>query len=268
MTSVQFSRSVVSDSLQPHELQHCRPPCPSPTPGVHSNSYPSSQWCHPSSVILFSSCPQSLPASGSFPMSQLFSWGGRSIRVSALASVLPMNTQGWSPLEWTGWISLQSKGLSRVFSNTTVQKHQFFSAQLFSQSNSHPYMTTGKTITLTRQTFVGKVMSLLLNMLSRLVITFLPRSKHLLISWLQSPLNDIGCINCAHYYSPIQITSVKYHIHSSHTMKYIAILWNDKEYSNYHIIVLMSHGSKVMLKISKLYFNSPWIGTSRCSNWI
>ena len=138
--SVHFSRSVVSDSLWPHESQHARPPCPSPTPGVHSNSCPSSQWCHPaisSSVIPFSSCPQSLPASGSFQMSQLFAWGGQSIGVSPLTSVLPMNTQGWSPLEWTGWIFLQSKGLSRVFSNTTVQKHQFFSTQLSSQSNSH-----------------------------------------------------------------------------------------------------------------------------------
>ena len=124
--SVQFSHSVVSNSLWPHELQHTRPPCPSPTPRVHSNSCPSSRWCHlaiSSSVVPFS--PQSLPASESFPMSQLFAWGGQSIGVSALASVLPMNVQDWSPLEWTGWISLQSKGLSRVFSNTTVQKHQF-----------------------------------------------------------------------------------------------------------------------------------------------
>ena len=134
--SVQFSRSVVSNSLWPHELWHARPPCPSPTPEVHSNSRPSSRWCLPaisSSVIPFSSCPQSLPASESFPMSQLFAWGGQSIGVS----VLPKNTQDWSPLEWTGWISLQSKGLSRVFTNTTVQKHQFFGAQLSSQSNSH-----------------------------------------------------------------------------------------------------------------------------------
>ena len=140
MLSVQFSRSVVSNSLRPHELQHSRPPCPSPTPGVHSNSCPSSRWCHQaisSSVVTFSSCPQSLPASGSFPMSQFFAWGGQSIGLSALASVLPMNTQDWSPLEWTGWISLQSKGLSRVFSNTTIQKHQFFSIQLSSQSNFH-----------------------------------------------------------------------------------------------------------------------------------
>ena len=129
-------------SLQPHELQHTRPPCPSPTPRVHPNPCPLSQWCHPtisSSVIPFFSCPQSLPASESFPMSQLFASGDQSIGVSASTSVLPMNTQDWSPLGWTGWISLQSKGLSRVFSNTTVQKHQFFSAQISSQSNSHIY---------------------------------------------------------------------------------------------------------------------------------
>ena len=140
ISSVQFSRSVMSDSLQPCESQHARPPCPSPTPRVHSNSCPSSQWCHPaisSSVVPFSSCLQSLPASESFPMSQLFPWGGQSTRVSALASVLPKKSQGWSPSEWTGWISLHSKGLSRVFSNTTVQKHQFFSTQPSSQSNSH-----------------------------------------------------------------------------------------------------------------------------------
>ena len=140
ISSVQLSCSVMSDSLRPHELQHARPPWPSLTPRVHSNSHPSSWWCHPaisSSVVPFSSCPQSLPASGSFPMSQLFPWGGQSTGVSALASFLPNNTQGWSPLEWTGWISLQSKGPSRVFSNTTVLKHQFFSAQLSSQSNSH-----------------------------------------------------------------------------------------------------------------------------------
>ena len=139
--SVQYSRSVVSDSLQPHESQHARPPCPSPTPRVYSNSCLSSRWCHPaisSSVVPLSSCPQSFPVSGSFPMSQLFSWGGQSTGVSASASVLPVNTQDWSPLGWTGWISLQFKGLSRVvFSNTTVQKHQFFSTQLSSQSNSH-----------------------------------------------------------------------------------------------------------------------------------
>ena len=139
-SSVQSSCLVMSDSLQPHESQQVSPPCPSPTPGVYSNSCPCSWWCHPaisSFVIPFSSCPQSLPASGSFSMSQLLPWGGQSVGVSASASVLPMNTQDWSPVGWTGWIFLQSKDLSRVFSNTTVQKHQFFGAQLTSQSNSH-----------------------------------------------------------------------------------------------------------------------------------
>ena len=143
-----FSLSVVSASLQPHELQHARPPCPSPTPGVYSNSCPSSRWCHPAipfSVIPFS-CPQSLPASESFPMSQLFTWGGQSTGVSALASFPPKKSQGWSPSEWTRWISLQSKGLSRVgllqhhSSNASIlQCSAFFIVQL-----SHPYMTTGK----------------------------------------------------------------------------------------------------------------------------
>ena len=135
-----FSRSVMCDSFRPHESQHARPPCPSPSPRVHSNSHPLSRWCHPaisSSVVPFSSCPQSLPASESFPRNQLFTSGGQSTGVSALASLLPKNTQDWSPLEWTAWISLQYKGLSRVFSNTIVQKHQFFGAQLSSQSNSH-----------------------------------------------------------------------------------------------------------------------------------
>ena len=159
---VQFSCSVVSNSLQPHEPQHARPPCPSPTPGFHPNPCPvshGSQSTISSSVIPFSSCPQSFPASVSVQMSQRFSSGGQSIGVSASTSILPVNTQDWSPLEWTGWISLQSKGLSRVFSNTTVQKHQSFSTQLSSQS--------GKTIALTRQTVAGKVISLLFNMLSR-----------------------------------------------------------------------------------------------------
>ena len=123
----------LSDSLRPHELQHARPPCPSPTSGVYLNSCSLSRWCHPtisSSVVPFSSCPQSFPASGAFQMSQLFTSGGQSIGVSASASVLPMNIQDWFPLGWTGWISLQSKGLSRVFSNITVQKHQFFDSQL------------------------------------------------------------------------------------------------------------------------------------------
>ena len=133
LSLIQFSCSVVSNSLRSHELQHTRPPCPSQTPGVHSNSCPSSWCCHPtisSSVIPFSSCPQSLPASESFPMSQLFAWGGQSIGISASTSPLPMNAEDWFPLGWTGWISLQSKGLSGVPSNTTVQKHQFFDAQL------------------------------------------------------------------------------------------------------------------------------------------
>ena len=139
-SSVQFSHSVLSESLWPHEPQHASPLCPSPTPRVHPNPCPFSRWCHPaisSSVILFSTCPQSFPASGCFQMSQLFTWGGQSIGVSASTSVLPMNTQDWSPLGWTGWLSLQSKGLSRVFSNTTVQKHQFFGVQLSLYFNSH-----------------------------------------------------------------------------------------------------------------------------------
>ena len=130
--SVQFSHSVLSDSLRPHELQHARPPCPSSTPGVDPNPCSLSQWCHPaisSSVVPFSSYPQSFPASGSFQMSQFFTSGSQSTGVSASASVLPINTQDWSPLGWTGWISLLSKGLSRVFSNTTVEKHQFFGTQ-------------------------------------------------------------------------------------------------------------------------------------------
>ena len=181
----------MSNSLWPHGLQHARLPRPSPTPGVYSNSSPSSQWCHPtisSSVITFSSCLQSFPASGSFQMSQFFASHGQSTEVSASASVHSMNIQDWFPLGWTGWISLQSKGLSRVFSQhhsskaSVLQHSACFMVQL-----SHPYMTTGKTIVLTRWTFVGQVRSLLLNMLSWLNIAFLPRSKHLLISWLQSP---------------------------------------------------------------------------------
>ena len=167
----------MSDSLRSRESQHIRLPCPSPTPGVCQNSHPLSWWCHPaisSSAVPFSSW-----------MTQLFAWGGQSTGVSALASVLPMNTQDSSPLGWTGWISLQSKGLSRVFSNTTVKASILRRSAFFTVQLSHPYMTTGKTIALTRWTFVGKVMSLLLNMLSRLVITFFPRNKRLLISWLQ-----------------------------------------------------------------------------------
>ena len=165
--SVQFSCSVMSDSLQPHELQHIRPPCPSPTPRAYPNICPSSRWCHPtisSSVVPFSSCPQSFPASGSFQMSQLFTSGSQSIGVSASTSVLPMNTQDWSPLGWTGWISLQSKGLPRVFSFSWTPQFKssiIWCSVFFIVQFSHPYVITGKTIALTRQTFVGKVMSLL-----------------------------------------------------------------------------------------------------------
>jgi len=183
---IKFSLSVVSDSLWTHGLQHARLPCPLPTPGACSNSCSLSWWCHPimsSFVVPFSSCLQSFPASGSFPMSQFFASGGQSIRASASASasasVLPVNIQDWFPLGWTDWIFLQSKGLLRVFSSSKVSilRHSaFFMVQL-----SHPYMTTGKTIALTRWIIVGKVMSVLFNMLSRLVIVFLPRSKWLLI---------------------------------------------------------------------------------------
>ena len=167
-----------------------QPPCPSPTPGVYSHSRPLSWWCHPvisSSVVPFSSCPQPLPASESFPMSKFFASGWQSIRVSASASVLPMNIQDSFPLGWTSWISLQSKGLSSLLKHHSSKASILWRSAFFTVQLLHPYMTTGKTIALTSRTFVGKVMSLLLNMLSRLVITFLPRSKRLLISWLQSP---------------------------------------------------------------------------------
>ena len=166
----------MSDSLWPHGLQHARLLCQSSTPGAYSNSCPFSWWCHPtisSSVIPFSSCLQAFPASRSFQMSRFFLSGGQNIGVSASASVLPMNIQDWFPLGGTGWISLQSKGLSRVFSCTTVQKHQFFSTQLSSQSKSHIHIWLLEKSALTRWTFVGKVMSLLFNTLSSLVITFL-----------------------------------------------------------------------------------------------
>ena len=188
ISSVQFSHSVVSDSLQPYGPQLARPPCPSPTPGVYSNSSPLSQWCHPtisSSVIPFSSHLQPFPASGSFPMSQLLTSGGQSIGVLPSASILPMNIQDWFPLEWTGWISFQGTLKTLLWHHSSkasiLQRSAFFIVQL-----SYPYTTNGKTIALTRWIFVGKVMSLLFNMLSRLIIVFLPRSKHLLISWLQS----------------------------------------------------------------------------------
>ena len=190
ITSVQFSCLVMSDSLWPHGPQHARPSCPSPTPRVYSNSSRLGRWCHlpiSSSVIPFSSCLQSFPASGSFQMSQLFTSGGQSIGASALASVLPMNIRDWFPLGLSGLISLQSKGLSRVFSNTTVEKHQFFGTQPSLWSSSTTIHDYWKNIPLTIQTFVSKVMSLLFNTQSRFVIAFLPRSKCLLISWLYSP---------------------------------------------------------------------------------
>ena len=156
--SVQFSRSVVSDSLQSHGLQHARLPCPSPTPGVCPNPCPLSRWYHPaisSSVVPFSSCPQSFPASGSFQMSQLFASGGQSIGVSASPSVLPMNTQDWSPLGWSGWISLQSKGLSRVFPNTAVKKHQFFGTQLSLYPKSDSYFFSVEFFYLVKEKFLS-----------------------------------------------------------------------------------------------------------------
>ena len=194
--SVQFSCSVVSDSLWPHEPQHARPPCPSPTPPAcqasqlhHPNPCPLSRWCHPtisSSVSPFSSCPQSLPESGSFQMSQLFESGSQSIGVSASTSVLPLSTQDWCPLEWLDLPAVQGtlkSLLQHHSSKASILLHSaFFPVQL-----SHPYMTTGKTIALPRWAFVDKVMSLLFNMLSMLVIIYLPRSKPLLISWLQLP---------------------------------------------------------------------------------
>ena len=199
----------MSNSLWPHGLQHTRPPCQSPTPGACSDSRPLSRWCHPTistSVIPFSSRLQTFPALGSFPMSQLFTSGGQSIGVSASTSVLPMNIQDWFPLGLTGLIFVQSKGLSRVFSNTTVQRHQFFGTQLSLWSNSHIHTwLLEKTIALTRWTFVDKVISLLFNMLSRVVIAFLPRSNHLLISWLQFTIcSDFGAVSfhCFPIYLP------------------------------------------------------------------
>ena len=170
----------MSNSLRSHGLQHSRPPCPSPTPSVYSNSCPSSRWCHPtfsSSVTPFSSHLQSFPASGSFPMSKCFTSSGQSIGVSASAPVLPTNIQDWSPLGWTGWISLRSKGLSSLLQHHSSKASILWQSAFFIVQLSHPFMTSGKTIALTRRTFVSKVMSLLFNMLSRLVISFLPRSK-------------------------------------------------------------------------------------------
>ena len=182
----------MSNSLQSHGMQHTRLPCLSPTPGVYSNSCPLSQWCHPtisSSVIPFSSCFHSFAASGSFQMSQLVASGGQSIGTSAPASVLPMNIQDWLPLGWTDWLGLLAvQGTLKSLLQHHSSKGSIFQCSAFCLVQlSHPYVTTGKTIALTRWTFVAKVMSLLFNMHSRLVITFLPRNKCLLISWLQSP---------------------------------------------------------------------------------
>ena len=165
----------MSDSLWPHGLQNARPPCPLPTPGVYPNSLPLSWWCHPTtspSVVPLSSCPQYFPASGSFQMSQLFTLGGQNTGVSASTSALPMNTQDWS-LGWTGWISLQSKGLSSLLQHPSSKASIFWHSAFFTVQLSHPYMTTGKNIVLTRWTFVDKVMPPFFKMLSRLVITFL-----------------------------------------------------------------------------------------------
>ena len=188
--SVQFSHSVVSDSLWLHGFQHARLPCPSPTPRAYSNSCPSSQWYHPiisSSVVPFSSRSQSFPASGSFQMSQFFPSSGQSIGVSASTSVLPVNMQVWFPLGWTGWISLKAKTLKSLLQYHSSKASILRCSAFFIVQLSHRYMTTRKTTALTRWTFVGKVMSLLFNVLSKLAIAFLPRSKCLLISWLQSP---------------------------------------------------------------------------------
>ena len=193
--SAQFSCSVMSNSLWSYELQHARPPCLSPTPRVHPNSCPLSQWYHPaisSSVIPFSSCPQSPPASGSFPMSQLFAWSGQSTGVSALAIIPSKEHPGLISfrMDWLDLLAVQGalKSLLQHHSSkaSILWRSAFFTVRLW-----HPYMTTGKTVALTRWTFVGKVMSLLFNMKSRLVITFLPRNKCLLISWLQSPSSVI-----------------------------------------------------------------------------
>ena len=225
--SHQFSCSVTSDSLQPHGLQHTRPPCPSPIPGVYSNSCPLNRWCHltiSSSTILFSSCPQSFLASGSFPMSQFFASGGQSIADSVSASVLPMNIQDWFPseLDWLDLLAVQGtlkSLLQHHSSKASILWHSaFFMVQL-----SHPYMTTGKTIALTRWTFVSKVMSLLFNMPSRLVIAFLSRNKRLLISWLQSPSSVIlelkkrkpHSFHCFPIYLP-WIDGTRCHDHKNH----------------------------------------------------
>ena len=183
--SVQFSRSVMSDSLQPHELQHARPPCPSPTPGVHSNSHPLSQWClsmTSSSANPFSSHLRFFSASGSFLMSWLFTSGGQGIGASSLATILPKNIQDWFPLGLTGLISLQSKSLKSLLQHYNSKASILWCSAFFMIQLSHSYMNTGKTIDLTMWTFVGKMISLIFNTLSRFIVAFLPRSKYLWIS--------------------------------------------------------------------------------------
>ena len=180
LSSVQFSLSVISNYLWPHGLQHTRPPCPSPTPRVHPNSCPSSQWCHPaisSSVVPFSYCLQSLPTSESFPMNQFFTPGGQNIGVSASASVLPMNIQDWFPLGLISLISLKSRRLKSLLQHHSSKTSILWLSAFFIVQLSHPYMTTGKTIALTGQTFVDKVMSLLFNMLFRLVFRYCFKKK-------------------------------------------------------------------------------------------
>ena len=214
---IQFSCTFLSNSLQSHGLQRARLPCASPTPKGYSNSCPSRWWCYPtisSPVIPLFSCLQSFPASASFPVSQVFASGGQIIGVSASSLVLPMTIQDWFPLGWIGWISFSVQGTLKTIlqhhsSKSSVLWHwAFFIIQL-----SLLYMTTGKTIALTRWTFVGKVMSLLFNMLSRLVIAFLPRSKCLLISWLQSPSAVI--------WSPQRIKSFTV----SNVSPFVLVLW-------------------------------------------
>ena len=214
-SSVQFSHSVVSYSLQLHEPQHARPPCPSPTSGVHPNTCPLSRWCHPttsSSIVPFFSYPQSLPVSGSFPVSQLFAWSGQSIGVSALV-VSPSNEHpGLNSfrMDWLDLLAVQGT-LKSLLQHHSSKASILWHSVLFTVQFSHPHMTTRRTTALTTRTFVGKVMSLLFNMLSRLVITFLPRRKRLSMSWLQSPSavileppkNKVShCFHCFPIYFP------------------------------------------------------------------
>ena len=194
-SSVQFSHSVLSDSLRPHESQHTRSPCPSPSPGGHSDSRPSSPWCHSaisSSVVPFSSYPQSLPVLESFPMNQLFSWVGQSTGASASASFLPKKSQGWSPSEWTGWNSTVQGTLKSLLQYHRSKASVLQCSASFIVQLSQAFMTTGKTIALIRWAFVGKVMSLLFNMLPRLVIAFLSRNKCLNFMAAVIICNDFG----------------------------------------------------------------------------